>query len=282
MGAERHRTVRRIRAIQNINPGRDRVEASERGQSGHTTGRAQRPSLERPSLFAGMDDSCSPKVNGEGVRILSTLESASKVQGRPRLGAKPSGHGARWALWSLVGAGLATAGAALWMAQAPATPAPAVVNATALPPADQRAMGTKALAPQTAPPTVPQPAASQPFASLASAAAPTATVASAAVTGPVSAPNATTRHATTPLAALIENTPPAAGPTVLNVAPPAAPTSSAAASKVASKAAPQNAEATPKKAAVAKPKARKERSTKDRDVELLEAVMSHTERRPSR
>lgn len=271
MGADRHRTVRRIRAIQNINPGRDRVEASERGQSGQTTGRAQRPSLERPSLFAGMDDGASHQVSAEGVRILSTLESASKVQGRPRLASRPAGHGARWALWSLVGAGLATAGTALWMAPSPSTlPSPAVQPQ---PMAQADKLASVAAAKAASPGTAPRP----PFASLP----------------PPAAQTASSKPTGTPLAALIENTPPAAGPTVLKVQEAAPQTASARASaaspaqtsmatSTSPKSPPKVSSTATSKAAAPKAKPRKERSAKDRDVELLEAVMSHTERRPAR
>ena len=157
--------------------------------------------------------------------------------------------------------GLASAGAALWWA------APWRANATERAPAQMMA---------------PHAAAIQPPMAHAATSAPTAH-------GTAPAANAT------PLAALIENTPPAAGPSVLAISPvgPAVSSPSVAANtpvkaqsqplpKARNEARDNTRQAKAADKPVVKPAPRKDTRKApqaDRDVELLEAVMTHTERR---
>lgn len=272
------------------------MEGHQRGTSARAAHDPRRPSLERPSLFAGSDDNLNESDGLRSVRILSTLESQERGKGPSlrgkgtrKTGATSAGHGASRAnrsqglLWALVVGGLACAGGALWWAQegnAPGAPASPVAARTAVHQATTTAPG---LAANTAAAT---------SASAASAVAATQASASA-----VAKPSAT------PLAALIETSPPAAGPSVLKIMPSAAtPETSASKAVVAAQAttstAPE-ATATPaaRPARERKAKAPKTSTAKasgqgdapkrkdahkpssDRDVELLEAVMSHTERR---
>jgi hypothetical protein len=74
--------------------------------------RGHRPSLDRPSLFAGMEDETSPE-DTQRVRILSTLESTRRATkpnrtkgGRPATG---KSHRSSWlhgALWGAMGMGV--------------------------------------------------------------------------------------------------------------------------------------------------------------------------------
>ena len=256
------------------------MEGHQRGTSVRTAHDPRRPSLERPSLFAGPDDDSADTDGLRSVRILSTLESQERGKGAPsrrtaqprasgrttRSDGAPAFHrpGTQGLLWALVVAGLASAGAALWWAMPTGSDAPE--PATAL-------VATGATAPKHSPPHAAKPA-------------------SAAWPETASTPQGT------PLAALIENTPPAAGPSVLTIAPVGSAASSPADAHLASRNTParkarsEQAPASRQPKAVDKPstnkrgearpaprKEKRETAKSDRDVELLEAVMTHTERR---
>jgi hypothetical protein len=270
------------------------VEGHQRGTSSRTAHDPRRPSLERPSLFAGPDDDTADADGLRGVRILSTLESQERGRGAPSrrpASTRERTPGTPWLLWALVVMGLTSAGVALWWAHARWPGDNPTANALAA----------------TAAATV------KPSTSAASAVAASAAGASSAVAAVSEAPaTGASAVAGTPLAALIENTPPAAGPSVLAIAPVGSPPAAApmAASNPAQGArTPENTQKSrqtaqaaqadkgekgekgdkPEKARKAKtpskptdtpPSSRRDRHAHaDRDVELLEAVMSHTERR---
>lgn len=251
------------------------MNPSERGESDHAhpsppTARG-RPSLERPSLFAGMDGQPAIPPSAPGVRILSTLESQQRPPPRRRVG---EGQTAvpreprprrtvvgRLLLWGLLGAGLALAIGGLWLSaeQAESTPqASELVRQEANNTAPHRAV--------------------TPSAPAAPASSTAAVAASAVVT-----------H--TPLAALIENTsPPAAGPQsqdsplkTLNEAP-ASPTVIQVASVPAAMVSPPAPKVT-RTEAPAKPRpqaeAKRPRQSADNDVALLQAMFEHSSRTPA-
>jgi len=216
--------------------------------------------LGRPSLFAAQDHRHNAPADPDGVRILSTLESQQRTPPRrrvgdlatraPRASGGPSasdgatsrpGWVARWMLWGLVTAGLALAGAGLWVAGETSAPSPRL-RSTATPVAMAKATAA-------APPLAPM----------------------------------------APLAAVIENSPPQAGP--------AAPTSTrsdeamAAAPLVhqpampamvdpAEKPSPQPKKRPADKALVTAHKAKpKTHGKADDDVALLEAMFTHAGKR---
>jgi hypothetical protein len=104
--------------------------------------------LGRPSLFAAHDHRNHAAADPDGVRILSTLESQQNTPPRRRVGdlatrtggsplasngttSRP-GWAAGWMLWGLVTAGLALAGAGLWLAGETSAP-PSHLPSTATP-----------------------------------------------------------------------------------------------------------------------------------------------------
>lgn len=273
------------------------MEGHQRGTSSRTAHDPRRPSLERPSLFAGPDDDTADTDGLRGVRILSTLESQERGRGAPSrrpASTRERTPGTPWLLWALVVMGLTSAGAALWWAHARWPGDNPAANALA-------ATGAATVKPSTA--AASAVAASAAGASPAGASSEVAAVSEAPATG-------ASAVAGTPLAALIENTPPAAGPSVLAIAPvgstpaagPTAASKPAQGSRAPEKASKslQTAQAAQADKAEKSDKPEKARKAKapskptdtpassrrdrhahaDRDVELLEAVMSHTERRP--
>lgn len=240
------------------------MNPSERGESDHAhpsppTARG-RPSLERPSLFAGMDGQPAIAPSAPGVRILSTLESQQRPPPRRRVG---EGQAAvpreprprrtvlgRLLLWGLLGAGLALAIGGLWLSAEQADP-------------------------MHRPPELARPEATG--------------LATPAASSPAVAASAVVDH--TPLAALIENTsPPTVGPQsqdsplkTLDEAP-ASPTVIQVASVPAATISPPAPKMTRTEAA-AKPRpqaeARRPRQSADNDVALLQAMFEHSSRTPA-
>lgn len=241
------------------------MNPSERGESDHAhpsppTARG-RPSLERPSLFAGMDGQPVIPPSAPGVRILSTLESQQRPPPRRRVG---EGQTAvpreprprrtvvgRLLLWSLLGAGLALAIGGLWLSAEQAEP-------------------------MHRPPEIARPEATA--------------LATPASSAPVVAASAVVDH--TPLAALIENTsPPAEGPQsqdsplkTLNEAP-ASPTVIQLASVPAAMVSPPAPKVTRAEASAkpSRPQAdtKRPRQSADNDVALLQAMFEHSSRTPA-
>lgn len=254
------------------------MNPSERGESDHAhpsppTARG-RPSLERPSLFAGMDGQPAIAPSAPSVRILSTLESQQRPPPRRRVGEGQTATPreprprrtvvGRVLLWGLLGAGLALAIGGLWLSAEQTEAMPQTSELARL-----EAKGT-ALHRATTPPAPAAPAPS-----------------TAAVTA-----SAVVDH--TPLAALIENTsPPAAGPQsqdtqdsplkTLNEAP-ASPTVIQVASVPAAKVSPPAPKVT-RTEAPAKPRpqaeAKRPRQSADNDVALLQAMFEHSSRTPA-
>ena len=248
------------------------MNPSERGESDHAhpspPAARGRPSLERPSLFAGMDGQPATAPSAPSVRILSTLESQQRPRPRRRVG---EGQTAvpreprprrtvlgRLLLWSLLGAGLALTLGGLWLSaeqvQATAsthevarTPAPAITSTRVVP-------------------------------SVAAVPASSAAVGASAV-------------ADTPLAALIENTAPTAAPPPSQDSPlktlqeaPASPTVIQVASVPLAAVSPPAPKVT-RTEPPAKPKpqaeARRPRQSADNDVALLQAMFEHSSRTPT-
>lgn len=240
------------------------MNPSERGESDHAhpsppTARG-RPSLERPSLFAGMDGQPAIPPSAPGVRILSTLESQQRPPPRRRVGEGQTAVpreprprrtiAGRLLLWGLLGAGLALAIGGLWLSAEQAEP-------------------------MHRPPELARPEATA--------------LATPASSAPAEAASAVVDH--TPLAALIENTlPPAAGPQSqdaplkpLNEAP-ASPTQIQVASVPSAAVSPPAPKVT-RTEPPAKPRpqaeARRARQSADSDVALLQAMFEHSPHTPA-
>lgn len=234
------------------------MSQSERGEpsaAGLRPGPAARPSLDRPSLFAGMEDDHSPHTTAKRVRILSTLDAprGGTRKAGPRHGAAPDRHPRRsWALWALMGGGMACVIGGLWLSsmaeQAPTTSRP------------------------------PQAVASAPEAAPRSSASPT--------DSPV--------HPDAPLTALIESNPTSAPPTASAASGPQLPLADVDADGTASPLALLNNTPSPPGEAAARPptakasraspaKVRSPTRQSDDDVALLEAMFAHAgQRKPPR
>ena len=226
-------------------------------------GRGQRPSLDRPSLFAGMDDDPAAEDH-QRVRILSTLESTrhssrpSRTQGGKR---SSKSHRRSWlqgALWGAMGVGMLALMASFVMVIQDSKPAIAQV--------------------QVAPTTVARAAVSS------TQETPTQDTHSPAteVTLPTAAGPAVieTTHADTPLAALSA---PTVAPKASSATSPA-PEPALLAMNSKSSAAPAGKPAVAMATSTATPakpgKAGTNAKGQDEDVALLEAMFAHTGRKP--
>lgn len=221
-------------------------------------GRGERPSLDRPSLFAGMDDEPATEDH-QRVRILSTLESTRHASrpSRTKGGRRTSkSHRRSWlqgALWGAMGVGVLALMAGFVLVIQDSKPAIAQV----MPPPT-----TIARAPTSAKHDAPVP--------------------SAEVSAPTAAGPAVieTTHADAPLAAL-GPTPMAPSATALS---PSTELDRAAANdqaKAAPAAKPAVALASATSTIPAKPgKAGATAKGQDEDVALLEAMFAHTGRKP--
>ncbi|MBA4110465.1 MAG: hypothetical protein C0487_12825 [Leptothrix sp. (in: Bacteria)] len=213
-------------------------------------GRGQRPSLDRPSLFAGMDDEPIAEEH-QRVRILSTLESTRHASrpSRTKGGTRTSkSHRRSWlqgALWGAMGVGVLALMAGFVMVIQDSKPAMAQV--------------------------LPTPAASPPR-PLASATVKPDHQASASLeaNGHAAAGPAVieTTHADAPLAALAMAPTASATPT----APPAAPATAKPSVAIAAVSSSPLIQPKPGKAGAAA-------KGQDEDVALLEAMFAHTGRK---
>lgn len=245
------------------------MSQSERGETsaaGQRPSRATRPSLDRPSLFAGMEDDHSDPAAAKRVRILSTLEAPRTASRKGGLRPPASAHrspGRSWALWALMGGGLVCAAGGLWLSSMADEPDPAPRQAIA-----------RAVAPAASVGTTP------------AASAPTVTSAARAM------------HPDAPLTALIESSPPGAPASVPMQAPaPAAAEASAAdtanplallsttpaSSPSRAKAQAASIPVSPKLSKVSKAPPGKGKTGPSDDVALLEAMFAHAgHRKPPR
>ena len=221
----------------------------------------------RPSLFAGMEDGTDPGSDTQRVRILSTLESTRRSQRPARKGpsAKRQSAGPNRLLIALMGLGAVTllAGFVLTVVnqKPPASPRPEA-QLTAVMPAAASASAVvapplSASAPDSPVAMAPVGSASEPPSAPAAPAAPDSTTSAQAPRDPLAA------LATAALAAA-----PAPAPVAASHA------EAVVASVPAAKPRVQAARAT------AQPKPARS-SRNDRDVQLIEAVMSHASSRPA-
>lgn len=251
--------------------------------AGHTPPqRAARPSLERPSLFAGMDGHTkTPPDDAAHVRLLSTLESTRKPARLSPAKARKQREGTAmgWqvkALLGVMGVGVMALLASFVMVVQDGHPtAPKVATAQAVKPAASVSAVASAASPGgTAP---------GPLASLQAMASP--------VEGAASQAKAPATEAAR-IEALLADAPPASAapsPSASSSAPPTAATGTAKAASKAPTAATPAASAPPIVAKVrpslatteARPTARTASRKRDEDVALLEAMFEHTSpRRP--
>lgn len=229
----------------------------------------------RPSLFAGMEDGADPGSDTQRVRILSTLESTRRSQRPARKGpsAKRKPAGPSRLLIALMGLGAITllAGFVLTVVnqKPPAAPRPEAQLATVMPaaaPASSAVVPTvSASAPDAAVAVAPIGSASEP-ASAPVAADSTGVAANASPARTDTAPAPRDPLAALATAALAAA--PAPTPVVASHAPAAVASTPVAKPRV------QAARAT------AQPKPARP-SRNDRDVQLIEAVMSHASSRPA-
>lgn len=235
----------------------------------------------RPSLFAGMEDGADPGSDTQRVRILSTLESTRRSQRPARKGpsANRKSAGPSRLLIALMGLGAITllAGFVLTVVnqKPPAAPRPEARLATVMPaaaPASSAVIPTvSASAPDAAVAVAPIGSASEPAS--APVAADSTGVAANASTNGLNTPSGTTPAPRDPLAALATAAL-AAAPAPAPVAASHAPAPALVASTPVAKPRVQTARAT------AQPKPVRP-SRNDRDVQLIEAVMSHASSRPA-
>lgn len=217
-----------------------------------------------------MEDDHSDPAAAKRVRILSTLDAPRAASRKGGLRPPTSAHrapGRSWALWFLMGGGLACAAGGWWLSSMADAPDPATSQAIA----------------QAAAPAAPASAASVGITPAAST--------------PAVAPAARALHPDAPLTALIENSPPSATPS----GPAAAPAPAAAAASAADTANPlallsttpapsptraqaqASTAASPKSPKSTKPPQGKAKSGKSDDVALLEAMFAHAgHRKPPR
>lgn len=231
--------------------------------------RGQRPSLDRPSLFAGMEDSTLEDT--QRVRILSTLESTRRTSRPHRTkGGRQRRKGQRslWmqgALWGALGMGVLALMAGFIMVIQESKPAPLQANVTT--PSQTAAPATTPAKPDIRVATLDAPA-SAPAGLTPQGPAVIETTASAEpaiVASPHNAATASTASVAAP------TTPPPQTSALAAPAPPmAAPTRK-----------PEDTPARAQTAVAAASKPAKSRSAKgqDDDVALLEAMFAHTGRK---
>ncbi len=226
----------------------------------------------RPSLFAGMEDGADPGSDTQRVRILSTLESTRRSQRPARKGpsAKRGRQGPSRLLMVLMGLGAITLLAGFVMTvvnQKPPARLQAEHGLASVAPTAASAVAP-AIAVAVAPAVAPESAAS--VASASDSSSPPATPApeGAALTSTSSAAPAPRD----PLAALAT--------AALAAAPAPTPISASSAQAAApSTSSPAKPRTQPARAAT---QAKAPRPTRnDRDVQLIEAVMSHASSRPA-
>lgn len=225
--------------------------------------RGQRPSLDRPSLFAGMEDGTATEET-QRVRILSTLESTRRTSRPNRTqGGRQTHKGQRsiWlqgALWGAMGMGVLALMAGFVMVIQDSKPA-SLQAATAAPvraaePTTAPIKADTAMAALNVSPT------SSPAAALPQGPAVIETTASVEPAIVASPAPGSTASAAAPVQLTASTSPQAEAPRKLEDAPARAKTTLAAASK---------------------PGKSKSAKGQDDDVALLEAMFAHTGRKPA-